>query len=72
MELTGLLGNPFSRTLADNLLFAVNSADEVTIAGSTGNGYMASRLRGAVKPSGWSGLIQVKIPAGASAGYILL
>lgn len=34
--------------LADNLLFAVNSAGEVTIAGGTGNGYMLSQLRGAV------------------------
>jgi hypothetical protein len=33
--------------LADNLLVAVNSADEVTIAGGTGHGYMLSRLCGA-------------------------
>jgi hypothetical protein len=58
--------------LADNLLFAVNSAGEVTIAGGTGNGYMLSRLRGAVNPNGWSGVIEVKNPAGVTAGYLLL
>jgi hypothetical protein len=58
--------------LADNLLFAVNSAGEVTVAGGAGNGYMLSQLRGAVNPTGWSGVIEVKNPAGATAGYILL
>ncbi len=58
--------------LADNLLFAVNSAGEVTIAGGTGNGYMFSQLRGAVNPNGWSGVIEVKNPAGVTAGYLLL
>jgi len=58
--------------LADNLLFAVNSAGEVTIAGGTGNGYMLSQLRGAVNPNGWSGVIEVKNPAGVTAGYLLL
>jgi hypothetical protein len=58
--------------LVDNLLFAVNSAGEVTIAGGTGNGYMLSQLRGAVNPSGWSGVIEVKNPAGVTTGYILL
>ena len=58
--------------LADNLLFAVNSAGEVTIAGGTGNGYMLSQLRGAVNPNGWAGVIEVKNPAGATAGYLLL
>ena len=59
-------------SLADNLLFAVNSAGEVTIAGGAGNGYMLSQLRGAVNPNGWSGVIEVKNPAGATAGYLLL
>jgi len=45
---------------------------ELTIAGGTGNGYMLSQLRGAVNPSGWSGVIEVKNPAGVTAGYILL
>jgi hypothetical protein len=58
--------------LVDNLLFAVNSAGEVTIAGGNGNGYMLSQLRGAVNPNGWSGVIEVKNPAGVTAGYILL
>jgi hypothetical protein len=56
----------------NNLLFVVNSAGELTIAGGTGNGYMLSQLRGAVNPSGWSGVIEVKNPAGVTAGYILL
>lgn len=58
--------------LAGNLLFAVNSAGEVTIAGGSGNGYMLSQLRGAVNPNGWSGVIEVKNPAGVTAGYLLL
>ena len=58
--------------LADHLLFAVNSSGEVTIAGGTGNGYMLSQLRGAVNPNGWSGVIEVKSPAGVTAGYLLL
>jgi hypothetical protein len=33
---------------------------------------MLSQLRGAVNPSGWSGVIEVKNPAGVTAGYLLL
>ena len=36
------------------------------------SGYMLSQLRGAVNPNGWSGVIEVKNPAGATAGYLLL
>jgi hypothetical protein len=61
-----------SSQLADKLLFGVNEYSEVTIAGRQGNGYMLSELMGASNPSGWSGVIKVKNPAGATAGYILL
>lgn len=54
--------------LADNLLFAVNSAGELTVAGGTGNGYMLSQLRGAVNPNGWSGVIEVKSPGWLGPG----
>jgi hypothetical protein len=33
---------------------------------------MLSQLRGAVNPNGWSGVIEVKNPAGVTAGYLLL
>jgi hypothetical protein len=58
--------------LADHTLLQVNSAGELTIAGGAGNGYMFSALQGASNPSGWSGVIKVKSPAGVTAGYILL
>jgi hypothetical protein len=31
-----------------------------------------AELMGATNPSGWSGVLKVKTPAGATAGYILL
>jgi hypothetical protein len=58
--------------LSDHTLLQVNAAGELTIAGGTGNGYMFSALQGAISPSGWSGVIKVKNPAGVTAGYILL
>lgn len=58
--------------LADKMLFGVNEHGEVTIAGRNGNGYMLSELMGATNPSGWSGVLKVKNPAGVTAGYILL
>ncbi len=58
--------------LADHTLLQVNAAGELTLAGGTGNGYMLSALQGASNPSGWSGVIKVKNPAGVTAGYILL
>jgi hypothetical protein len=39
---------------------------------STGNGYRLAELMGATNPSGWSGVLKVKNPAGMTAGYILL
>jgi hypothetical protein len=58
--------------LADHTLLQVNAAGELTIAGGSGNGYMFSALQGASNPSGWSGVIKVKNPAGVTAGYLLL
>jgi NADPH:quinone reductase-like Zn-dependent oxidoreductase len=45
---------------------------ELILAGGTGNGYRLAELMGATNPSGWSGVLKVKTPAGATAGYILL
>ncbi len=58
--------------LADHTLLEVTASGELIIAGSTGNGYRFAELMGATNPSGWSGVIKVKNPAGATAGYILL
>ena len=58
--------------LADHTLLEVTGGGELIIAGSTGNGYRLAELMGATNPSGWSGVLKVKNPAGATAGYILL
>ena len=58
--------------LADHTLLQVTAGGELIIAGSTGSGYRLAELMGASNPSGWSGVIKVKSPAGVTAGYILL
>ncbi|MCC6362147.1 MAG: carbohydrate binding domain-containing protein [Bryobacterales bacterium] len=58
--------------LADYTLLQVTAGGELIIAGGTGNGYRLAELMGASNPSGWSGVIKVKNPAGVTAGYILL
>ena len=58
--------------LADHTLVEVTAGGELIVAGSTGNGYRLAELMGATNPSGWSGVLKVKNPAGATAGYILL
>ncbi len=58
--------------LADHSLLEVTPAGELILAGGTGNGYRFAELMGASSPSGWSGVLKVKTPAGATAGYILL
>ena len=58
--------------LADHTLLQVTAGGELIIAGSTGNGYRFAELMGASNPSGWSGVLKVKNPAGVTAGYILL
>jgi len=58
--------------LADQTLLEVTAGGELIIAGGTGNGYRFAELMGASNPSGWSGVLKVKNPAGVTAGYILL
>jgi hypothetical protein len=58
--------------LADHTLFEVTAGGELVIAGGAGNGYRFADLMAATNPSGWSGVIKVKTPAGATAGYLLL
>ena len=53
-------------------LLEVTASGELILAGGTGNGYRFAELMGAKNPSGWSGVLKVKNPAGATAGYILL
>ena len=42
------------------------------LASGSGNGYRLADLGPASNPSGWSGVIKVKTPAGATLGHILL
>jgi hypothetical protein len=58
--------------LADHTLLEVTAGGELVIAGGTGNGYRMAELTSASNPSGWSGVIKVKTPAGTTLGYILL
>jgi hypothetical protein len=53
-------------------LLEVTAGGELIIASGAGNGYRFAELMGASNPSGWSGVIKVKNPAGVTAGYILL
>jgi hypothetical protein len=50
--------------LPDHTLLQVAAGGELIIAGSTGNGYRLAELMGATNPSGWSGALKGKIPAG--------
>ena len=54
--------------LADHRLLEVTAGGELILAGGTGNGYRFAELMGASNPSGWSGVLKVKTPAGASSG----
>jgi hypothetical protein len=58
--------------LADHRLLEVTAGGELILSGGTGNGYRFAELMDASNPSGWSGVLKVKTPAGATAGYILL
>ena len=58
--------------LTDHSLIEVTAGGELIIAGGTGNGYRMAELTSASNPSGWSGVIKVKTPAGTTLGYILL
>jgi len=58
--------------LADSTLLELTAAGELILAGGLGNGYRFAELGAATNPSGWSGVLKVKTPAGATLGYILL
>ena len=58
--------------LVDKTLLQVTSGGELIIAGGSGKGYRLAEPMGASNPSGWAGVIKVKTPAGATAGYLLL
>lgn len=58
--------------LSDQTLLELTASGELILAGGAGNGYRFAELMGASNPSGWSGVIKVKNPAGVTAGYILL
>jgi hypothetical protein len=58
--------------LSDHTLLQVTSGGELIIASGSGNGYRFAEIVGASSPSGWSGCLKVKSPAGVTAGYILL
>jgi hypothetical protein len=58
--------------LADKTLLQLTSGGELIIAGGAGNGYRLAELMSASNPSGWSGVLKVKTPAGTTLGYVLL
>lgn len=58
--------------LADSTLLELTASGELTLAGGSGNGYRFAELGAANSPSGWSGVLKVKTPAGGTLGYILL
>ena len=58
--------------LEDHTLLEVTAGGELIIASGSGNGYRFAEIVGASNPSGWSGCVKVKNPAGVTAGYILL
>jgi hypothetical protein len=58
--------------LADSTLLELTANGELILAGGTGNGYRFAEFGAANNPSGWSGVLKVRTPAGATLGYILL
>jgi hypothetical protein len=58
--------------LADSSLLELTATGELILAGGSGSGYRFAELMNATSPSGWSGLIKVKTPDGATIGYVLL
>jgi len=58
--------------LADSTLLELTAGGELILAGGSGNGYRLAELMAATNPSGWSGVIKVKTPGGATLDYILL
>jgi hypothetical protein len=58
--------------LADSTLLELTPNGELILAGGSGNGYRFADIGPANNPSGWSGVLKVKTPAGATLGYLLL
>ncbi|HRR57513.1 MAG TPA: hypothetical protein P5057_11155, partial [Acidobacteriota bacterium] len=58
--------------LADSTLLELTANGELILAGGSGTGYRFAELTAANNPSGWSGVLKVKTPAGTTLGYILL
>jgi len=58
--------------LADSTLLELTANGELILASGSGNGYRFAELGAANNPSGWSGVLKVKTPAGTTLGYILL
>jgi hypothetical protein len=58
--------------LSDSTLLELTTNGELILAGGAGNGYRFAELGAASNPSGWSGVLRVKTPAGATIGYIVL
>jgi hypothetical protein len=58
--------------LADSTLLELTADGELILAGGTGNGYRLAELGAVNNPSGWSGVLKVKTPVGATLGYVLL
>jgi serine/threonine-protein kinase len=58
--------------LADSTLLELTPNGELILAGGAGHGYRLAELGVANNPSGWSGVLKVKTPAGTTLGYILL
>jgi hypothetical protein len=58
--------------LSDSTLLELTANGELILAGGSGNGYRFAELGPANNPSGWSGVLKVKTPAGATLGYVLV
>ena len=58
--------------LADSTLLELTANGDLILAGGSGNGYRFAELGAANNPSGWSGVLKVKTPAGTTLGYVLL
>ncbi|HOK44921.1 MAG TPA: hypothetical protein PLK67_03260, partial [Bryobacteraceae bacterium] len=57
---------------ADSTLLELTPNGELILAGGSGSGYRFAELGAASNPSGWSGVLKVKTPAGSTLGYLLL
>jgi hypothetical protein len=58
--------------LDDNTLLELTASGKLIVAGGSGSGYRFAELGAANNPSGWAGVLKVKMPAGTTLGHILL